>query len=108
MPKKPTKAQLERAAAEEFRARINAFIRLRHADWNDWEWDWLYDEARRAPDYIYSEKEQAVLARLEVYSKSFAGYGGNSVPDLIAIAYRHRCDLEEDAQEFVEMLHGWN
>jgi hypothetical protein len=108
VPKKPTKAQLERAAADEFRASVDAFIRLRHADWNDWEWDWLYDEARRASDYIYTENEYAVLAKLEVYSKSFAGYGGHSVPELIAIAYRHCCDLDEDAQQFVEKLHAWN
>jgi hypothetical protein len=83
-------------------------MRSRHADWNDWEADWLHDEARRAPDYIYTEKEQKVLDRLVAYSKSFAEYAGYSVPDLIAIAYKHRYDLDEDGQSFVEILHGWN
>jgi len=105
--KKPTKAQLAQAAADKFRATVHSLIRTRHADWNDWEWDWLYDEARRAPDYIYTEKEQKVLDRLVVYARSFADYAGHSIPELIAIAHKHRCDLDEDGQGFVEMLHGW-
>jgi hypothetical protein len=105
--KKPTKAQLAQAEADKFRATVHSLIRIRYADWNDWEWDWLYDEASRAPDYMYTEKEKKVLDRLGVYSKSFAEYAGHSVPELIAIAHKHRCDLDEDGQSFVEMLHGW-
>ena len=107
MAKKPTKAQLAQAKADKFRATLHSLIRTRHADWNDWEWDWLHDEARRAPDYTYTEKEQNVLDRLGVYSRSFAEYAGHSVPELIAIAYKHRCDLDEDGQTFVEMPHSW-
>jgi hypothetical protein len=105
--KKPTKAQIAQAEADKFRQTVHSLIRNRHADWNDWEWDWLYDEARRAPDYIYTEKEQKVLDRLVVNSKSFAEYAGYSVPEMIAIAYKHRCDLDEDGQSFVEMIHAW-
>jgi hypothetical protein len=104
--KKRTKAQIAQAEADRFRATVHSLIHTKHPDWNDWEWDWLYDEARRAPGYIYTEKEQKVLDRLVVYSRSFADYAGHSVPELIAIAYRYRCDLDEDGQRFVELLHG--
>jgi hypothetical protein len=103
-----TKAQRERAKAEEFRALVVALLSVRHNDWNDWEYDWLRDEIRRQPDYIYTEKERAVLDRLQSYAKSFTEYAGYAVPELIAIAYACRFDLDEDGQEFVEQLHAWS
>jgi len=102
-----TKAQRERAEADEFRALAIALLGDRHNDWNDWEYDWLRDETRRQPDYIYTEKERAVLDRLQSYAKSFTEYAGYTVPELIAIAYVCRFDLDEDGQEFVEKLHAW-
>ena len=107
MAKKPTKAQLAQAAADKFRETVLSLLRVTHPDWTDWEWDWLYDEARRKPDYRYSEKEEKVLDRLIFNSRSFGEYAGCMVPEMIAVAYRHRCDLDEDGQEFVEKLHGW-
>ncbi len=102
-----TKAQRERAEADEFRALAIALLGDRHNDWNDWEYDWLRDETRRQPDYIYTEKERAVLDRLQSYAKSFTEYAGYTVPELIAIAYVCRFDLDEDGQEFVEKLRAW-
>jgi hypothetical protein len=107
MAKKPTKAQFAQVKADKFRATVHSLIRITHPDWNDWEWDWLHDEARREPDYIYTDKEQAVLDRLIFNSKSVTDYAAYTVPEMIAIAYRHRCDLDEDGQEFVEKLHRW-
>jgi hypothetical protein len=104
-----TKAQRERAEADEFRALAIALLGDRHNDWNDWEYDWLRDETRRQPDYIYTEKERAVffLDRLQSYAKSFTEYAGYTVPELIAIAYVCRFDLDEDGQELIEKLHVW-
>jgi hypothetical protein len=102
-----TKAQIAQAEADRFRSTVVSLLNLRHSDWNDWEWRWLNDEARRKADYRYTENEQAVLDRLLVYAKSFAEYAGYSVQELIAIAYPYRCDLNEEEQEFVEQVHAW-
>ena len=48
-----------------------------------------------------------MLDRLVKYSKSFTHSSGYTVPELIAIAYPYRFDLDEDGQEFVKKLHGW-
>lgn len=40
------------------------FCRTDTTDWNDWEFDWLTDEVRRPPEYIYSEKEWGILKRV--------------------------------------------
>lgn len=51
-----TKSQRQLAEALEFRTSARALLHDRYNDWNDWEFDWLTDEVRRPPDYIYSEK----------------------------------------------------
>ncbi|MGZ6006690.1 MAG: hypothetical protein ACXWKS_04440 [Rhizomicrobium sp.] len=107
MVKRITKAQLEKAEADRFREIVASLLHIRHPDWTDWEWDWLHDEARRPPDYIYTEAEDRILDRLIVYSKSFSEYAGYTVPELIAIAYPYRFDLNEAEQVFVENLHAW-
>ena len=105
---KLTRAQKRKLAeAAKFRATVFELLRTKHPDWNDWEWDWLHDESRREPDYIYTEKEQAVLDRLIVFSRSFTEYAHHTIPEMIAIAYRRRSDLDHDGQLFVEMLHAW-
>jgi hypothetical protein len=105
--KKPTKAQLAQAEADRFREIVTQLRQLEYPDWNDWEWDWLDSEARRRPDYIFSEAEHRVLATLTFDSGTFTEYSGYTVQELIAIAHRYRLDLDEAAQEFVECLHGW-
>jgi hypothetical protein len=44
---------------------------------------------------------------LQSYAKSFTEYAGYTVPELIAIAYVCRFDLDEDGQELIEKLHVW-
>jgi hypothetical protein len=61
-----TKAQRERAEAEEFRAVVAALQNVRHNDWNDWEHDWLRDELRRPPDYIYTDKGACCSRKIAV------------------------------------------
>jgi hypothetical protein len=102
-----TKAMIAQAEAENFRATVISLLNIKHPDWNDWEWNWLNDEARRKVDYLYTETERAVLDKLLVYSKSFSEYAGYSVTEMIEIAYRYRCDLDEDGQDFVEKLRRW-
>jgi hypothetical protein len=102
-----TKAQRKLAEALEFRTSAKALLHDRYNDWNDWEFDWLTDEVRRPPDYFYTEKEWAVLKRLQHYSRSFTEYAGHSVPELTAIAYVSRFDFQEHEQEFAEKVHRW-
>lgn len=102
-----TKAQRQLAEALEFRTGARALLHDRYNDWNDWEFDWLTDEVRRPPEYIYSEKEWAVLKRLQHDSRSFTEYAGYSVPELIAIAHAGRFDFQEHEQEFTEKVHRW-
>jgi hypothetical protein len=42
--------------SDRFQASVISLLRVAHADWNEWEQDWLLDEARRPNDYIYSER----------------------------------------------------
>lgn len=102
-----TKAQRELAEALEFRTIAKALLHDRYNDWNDWEFNWLTDEARQPPDYIYSELEWKKLRQLQRYAQSFKGYAGYSVPELIAIAYVSRFDFQEDELEFAEKVHRW-
>lgn len=102
-----TQAQRQLAEALEFRTSAKALLHDRYNDWNDWEFDWLTDEVRRSTDYIYSQKEWAVLKRLQHYSRSFEEYAGHSVPELTAIAYVSRFDFQEHEQEFAEKVHRW-
>lgn len=108
MAKKPTKAQLAQAEADKFRATVVLLLNIEHPDWDDFDWTWLTNESRRRPDYRYTEKEHKILDKLIFNSKSFTEYAGYSVPELTAIAYRHRCDLNEEGQDFVEKLHRWS
>ncbi len=102
-----TKAQRELAEAQKFRATAKTLLYDRYNDWNDWEFDWLSDEVRRPPDYIYSEKEHAVLDRLQYYSRPFTEYAGYTVPELTAIAYASRFDFDDNEQAFAEKIHHW-
>jgi hypothetical protein len=105
MAKRITKAQRARNRADEFRS---AVAELLQADviWTAWEENWLVSESRRRPDYIFSEKEHAVLDRMrDTASGPFTGYDAYTVTELIAIAYPWRFDLDEDGEEFLETLH---
>jgi hypothetical protein len=102
-----TEAQRELAEALDFRASAKALLHDLHHDWNDWELDWLTDEVRRPPDYVYSEKERDILKRLRHYSRAFTHYAGHSVPELTAVAYAGRFDFQEHEQEFAEKVHRW-
>jgi hypothetical protein len=104
MAKRRSKKLLE---ADRFRARVISLLRIRHADWNDWEHDWLLDEARRPDDYIYTEKERVVLNRLIATSTTFTHYSEHSVQELLDIAYPYRKDLDEDGEEFLEQIYRW-
>jgi hypothetical protein len=106
MAKRKSRAQIE---SEQFHAIVVGLLRVRHADWNEWEHDeWLLDQAQRPADYEYSYKQWAVLKRLVARTKTFTQYAGYSVPELVAIVYPARLDLDEGSQEFVEKIHRWN
>ena len=105
MAKRITKAQRARNRADEFRSTVAELLQS-GVIWTAWEENWLVSESQRRSDYIFSEKEHAVLDRLrDTASGPFAGYGDYTVSELIAIAYPWRCDLDEDGEEFLETLH---
>ncbi len=88
--------------ADAFRARVLQLRAIPDAGWHDWEADWLDDEASRYKDYIYTDKERVILNQLIASATPFEGYNGFSISELLHIAYRHRADLNEDSEEFVE------
>ena len=93
--------------ADQFHATVVRLLRVRHADWTEWEDTWLLDQAQRPPDYIYSDDQRRILNQLIVYSKSFTHYAGYTVQELLKIAYPRRFDIDEDGQEFLEMIQRW-
>lgn len=93
--------------AREFHAKVVELLRSRHADWSDWEETFLIDNAQRPGDYIYSEAQWGVLNRLSAYAKSFTHYDGYTVQELLAIAYPARFDLDDNSEEFLEILTRW-
>ncbi|MGB9369477.1 MAG: hypothetical protein WCE79_26060 [Xanthobacteraceae bacterium] len=102
--KKPTKAQL---LAIKIREAVQRLMRIRHPDWSDDERDFLETQLRRPPDYEFSEKQEKYVDRLILNSHTFRDYAGYTVPELTAIAYNDRFNLNEDGQAFVEKLHAW-
>jgi hypothetical protein len=93
--------------ADRFQDRVISLMRTPHADWNEWELDWLHDEARRSDDYIYSDKERVILNQLIACSTTFTHYSGCSVQELLNIAHPYRKDGDEDDEAFLEQLHEW-
>jgi hypothetical protein len=105
MAKRTTKAQRARDRADKFRSTVADLLQSA-VIWTAWEENWLVSESRRHPDYIFSEKEHAVLDRMRVAASGpFTNYGGYTVTELIAIAYSWRFDLDEDTERFLETLH---
>jgi hypothetical protein len=93
--------------ADRFRGRVGWLLRIAHSDWNEWEQDWLQDEAQRPDDTIYSEKEHVILAQLIACATTFTHYGEWSVRELVAAAYPYRADLDEDDTALLEQLCRW-
>jgi hypothetical protein len=93
--------------ADQFHARVVSLLRVSHADWNEWEQDWLQDEAQRPDNYIYSDKERAILNQLIACSTTFTHYSECSVQELLNVAYQYRKDLDADDEAYLEQLHSW-
>lgn len=105
MARRITKAQRARNRADEFRSTVAELLQS-DVIWSAWEENWFVSESRRKLDYIFSEKEHAVLDRMRVAASGpFTGYGEYTVTELIAIAYQWRFQLDEDGEEFLETLH---
>ncbi len=104
MAKRRSRKLLE---ADRFQARVISLLCVAHADWNEWEQDWLLDEARRPDDYIYSEKERVILNRLIACATTFTHYSEWSVREMLDVAYPYRKDLDEDDETFLEQLDDW-
>lgn len=90
--------------AEAFRLRVMELRSMPDADWNDWEADWLDSQARRPSDYLPSEKERMILNQLLASVKTFEGYNGWTVKELLVMGQRYIADLDEGSQEFVRGL----
>jgi hypothetical protein len=93
--------------ADRFRARVISLLGVVHADWNEWEQDWLQDEAQRPDDYIYSEKERVILNQLIACATIFTHYSEWSVREMLDVAYPYRGDLDEDDAVYLEQLCSW-
>jgi hypothetical protein len=104
MAKRRSRKLLE---ADRVQARVISLLRVVHADWNEWEQDWMLDEAQRPDDYIYSEKERVILNRLIACSTTFTHYSEWSVQEMLDVAYPYRKDLDEDDEAFLDRLHKW-
>jgi hypothetical protein len=93
--------------SERFQTTAISLLKVQHADWTDWEHEWLWDQARRPAKYTYSDNQQHKLEQLLSFSKSYTQYGSYTVQELLRIAFLYRFDLDETDQEFVETLHHW-
>ena len=100
-----TKLQQELLRATQLRTRATHLYKLSENDWNDWELDWLSDQIQRPVDYIYSDKQWAVLEKLERNAHVFREYAELSVNALLDISYASRFDVDENDQDFVEKLY---
>lgn len=90
--------------AEAFRLRVMELRAMPDADWNDWEVDWLDSQARRPAGYIPSEKERMILNQLLASTKTFEGYNGWTVKELLVMGQSYIADLDESNQGFVRGL----
>jgi len=105
MAKRITKVQRARSRADEFRSTVAKLLQS-NTEWSVWEENWLVSESRRSTDYIFTEKEQAVLDRMRIAASGpYTSYGDYTVAELIAIAYPWRFDLDEEGESFLETLH---
>jgi len=102
--RRKSRAEIE---AIEFVSIVSDLLRVRHADWDDYDIDWLLTNAQRPPDFEYTDKQWAILRCLVARTKTFTAYGDYTVPELIAIAYPLRKIMNEDGEEFIETLHRW-
>jgi hypothetical protein len=104
MAKRRSRALIE---ADAFHAIVVSLLRVPHDDWDEWQETWLLDEARRPSDYIYSDKERAVLNKFVAFSKTLTDYAGYTVSELARFAYPHRAEFDEDDEEYLEQLREW-
>jgi hypothetical protein len=102
--RRKSRAEIE---AIEFGSIISDLLRVRHADWDDYDIDWLLSNAQRPPDFEYTDKQWAILKCLVARTKTFMAYAGYTVSELIAIVYPLRKIMNEDGEEFIETLHRW-
>jgi hypothetical protein len=94
--------------ADRFHAQVVSLLGEQHTDWDD-EFDhpWLFEEARRPDEYVYTDRERVILNRMIARATVFAHYSEHSVRELIDIAYPYPKDLDEDGEAFIEKLHRW-
>jgi hypothetical protein len=95
--------------ADKFHALAVSLLCVRHSDWweREWEETFLLDQVQRPDDYVYSENQQAKLKQLLFLSRSFTEYAGNTIPELLAIAFARCRDLDDEDEQWVETLRGW-
>jgi hypothetical protein len=93
--------------ADRFRESVKALQRVRHSDWDDFQYEWLRNEARRREDYIYTEKERVILNRAIACATTFTSYSECSVQELLSAVYAFRGDLDEHNERWVQQLHQW-
>jgi hypothetical protein len=87
------------------RSLAKRLLDLPHADWNDWEIDFLQHMARhRGPDPITTRQSEKLL-ELRDDAEYYSSVRGFSVQSLIKNCWLARDDLDnEDDRKFIEQL----
>ncbi|HWX78153.1 MAG TPA: hypothetical protein VNY32_11770 [Candidatus Acidoferrales bacterium] len=93
--------------ADRFHAQVVSLLGERYTDWEDFDYNWLFEEARRPDDYAYTDRERVILNRLIARATVFTHYSEHSVQELIGMAHKYPKDLNEDGEAFIEKLHRW-
>jgi hypothetical protein len=81
---------------------------LPHADWNDWEIDFLQHMGRhKGPDPITTRQGEKLL-ELRDDAEYYSSVRGFSVQSLIKNCWLARDDLDNDDRKFIELLKETN
>ena len=99
-----TKAQrAAERAADRFRERVREV--LQDTAWLDEDVRrWLREELERDPEYIFSDKEHAALARIVAAGTIFEGWDGRTVQQLAVAASRYMADFAYEDELFLKDL----
>jgi hypothetical protein len=87
--------------------RLHAAELLKGCDWLDVGLRyWLQKQLDRPRDHLFTEIEHNWLAQIIAASTLFDGWDGHTVPELIAVAWRHTAQLDYQTRSQFKVLQG--